>query len=70
MDKTKLEEFARIVITRRIDIDDLIFSMDYEEYYEQASDYYHSNILDVDQVLSEEEYNICMEVVREYENKR
>lgn len=66
----KLEEFARIVISKRIDIDDLTFSMDYDTYFEHVSDWVNAHIIDADQVLDEQEYNICMEVIKEYGDKR
>lgn len=67
---SKLEEFAKIVACKKPDIDDITFFNGYQEYFEESCDFARNSVIDASSILSEEEYNICMEVIREYEDKR
>lgn len=61
-----LEAFAKIVISKRVDIDDLMFSDSYENYFELVGSFINAGAMSANNVLEEQEYDICMEVINKY----
>lgn len=63
-----LEKFAKIVVSKRIDIDDVIHSCDYEEYFDLIGEFVLAGAVDASNVLEEDEFAICKEVTVFYGN--
>lgn len=64
-----LETFVKIVISKSVDIGDLLFSDNYEDYYELVGCFVDVGGMDAANILDEQEYDICMEVINKYGNK-
>ena len=62
----ELRKFAKVVCRKSVDLDDVRLNDTYEEYIEYQSTFVNFGATDSKNVLEEDEFNLCKEVMKAY----
>lgn len=66
MHYSKVKKFVSIVVNKDVDIIDIKNSDDYSEYLENARTFVDMEVIESKNVLDENEFDLCKEVIEEY----
>lgn len=68
MHYSKVKKFVSIIVKKNVDIDDVKNCDDYSDYLELARTFVDMAVTDAENVLEENEFDLCKEVIKEYGN--